>query len=566
MAADRERIISLLKDTSLFGKLAPEQIARVADQFQSQTYTAEEVIFHQGDRAESFYLVLEGKVEVLREADRRKIRLAVFVPGDYFGEEALLYRQRRTASVKVLTPATLIYLTRTRFELLLKTIPTLKPTLSVAVSSRRLARKLHFPWLAPDEVIYVMARRHPIFLLRAALFPSLGLIASLALSLALYTSQSAFPSLVYVGLALSGLMLAWLAWNLVDFTNDYYIVTSQRVVELEKVVLLYDSRDEAPLSSILSVGIETSFWGRRLGYGSVVVRTFTRQVTLEAVSYPKQVAAMVEEYWSRVKRSSRKEEKDAMENAIRKKLGLGPKQDPYALPPKPDASAKTPGTAGRTVKPGVLQNFLSTLFMLRFQSGPVVTYRKHWFVLLQQTWMPLVLFLLGWVGLALLIIYPIAFLSAGAIAGLLFFYQTGLFLWWLYEYIDWRNDIYQITQDQVIDIEKRPLASEVKKVAPLESILSIEYSRIGLIGMLLNYGTVNITVGGTKFAFNAVFNPSEVQQDIARRREELLVRKRRGEQDAERERVSDWIATYHRNASELRQEVEEKPEEDAFSE
>jgi flagellar basal body-associated protein FliL len=65
-------------------------------------------------------------------------------------------------------------------------------------------------------------------------------------------------------------------------------------------------------------------------------------------------------------------------------------------------------------------------------------------------------------------------------------------LWLLYNFVDWRNDIYQVTAEQIWDIERKPLGKEEKRSAPLENILSIEYERLGLIGLLFNFGTVNI--------------------------------------------------------------------------
>ena len=40
--------------------------------------------------------------------------------------------------------------------------------------------------------------------------------------------------------------LGWIAWTYLDWTNDLYIVTNQRVVYVEKVIGIYDSREEAP--------------------------------------------------------------------------------------------------------------------------------------------------------------------------------------------------------------------------------------------------------------------------------------------------------------------------------
>jgi hypothetical protein len=88
-----------------------------------------------------------------------------------------------------------------------------------------------------------------------------------------------------------------------------------------------------------------------------------------------------------------------------------------------------------------------------------------------------------------------------------------LFLWWLYRFIDWRNDIYQVTDKFIFDIYRKPLGTESKQSAPLENILSMEHQRVGFLGYILNYGNVVINVGETRFIFMNVHRPC-VQQDI----------------------------------------------------
>jgi hypothetical protein len=83
-------------------------------------------------------------------------------------------------------------------------------------------------------------------------------------------------------------------------------------------------------------------------------------------------------------------------------------------------------------------------------------------------------------------------------------------LFWLYHYIDWSNDIYVVTSDQIFDIERKPLSREVKKSAKLENILSLRHDRIGIFGLMLNYGTVTINVGTEEFIFYGVYDPAQV--------------------------------------------------------
>jgi hypothetical protein len=69
---------------------------------------------------------------------------------------------------------------------------------------------------------------------------------------------------------------------------------------------------------------------------------------------------------------------------------------------------------------------------------------------------------------------------------------------------------------------------------------------------------VYITVGGTKLAFEDVMDPASVQSDIDRRREARMDKKNQAAVAAERERMADWLATYHRSAEDFKREEEKK--------
>ena len=62
--------------------------------------------------------------------------------------------------------------------------------------------------------------------------------------------------------------------------------------------------------------------------------------------------------------------------------------------------------------------------------------------------------------------------------------------------LDWSNDRFEVTNDQIIDIDRKPFGSETRNAAPLEGILGTFYERKGILGNIFNFGTVYITVGG----------------------------------------------------------------------
>ena len=120
-----------------------------------------------------------------------------------------------------------------------------------------------------------------------------------------------------------------------------------------------------------------------------------------------------------------------------------------------------------------------------------------------------------------------------------------LFPWWLYNYVDWRNDIYQVTDRSIFDIERKPFGTESKKSAALENILSLEHERIGFLGYILNVGNVLINVGEAKFTFNDVYEPALVQQDIFSRMQQVRYKKQQEEVARERDRILKLLEIYH---------------------
>jgi hypothetical protein len=127
-----------------------------------------------------------------------------------------------------------------------------------------------------------------------------------------------------------------------------------------------------------------------------------------------------------------------------------------------------------------------------------------------------------------------------------------IFLVWVYRYADWRNDIYQLTNDQILDIYRKPLGREDKKTADLENILSLQHQRYGIIGLILNYGDVVAMVGATRFVFTGVYNPASVEQEIFERINARKKSKKDADDVRERERIADWLAAYYSQTETLR--------------
>jgi len=549
----QEARVAFLRRIHLFQELKEEELDAIAAALQEETRAEGENVFVKGDEADRFFIIQRGAVLLTRPRRGGDQDRTPLVDGDYFGEDALLSAGVHAANAVASEDVALFSIARADLLQYARQLPKLKRAFEVSMTSRRLLRRLHFEWLSPDEAIHFVARKHEVVLYQALSVPIVALAAPILLFVHFMLSRAFFA--IFGAGILFLVVIGWAVWNWIDWGNDFYIVTNQRVIWLEKVIGLYDSRQEAPLSTILSVGVETDMMGRFLDYGDVVVRTYVGKIAFKNVAHPFEAARLVEEHWTRSKRSASRAERETMRNVLRRKMGQPEVLNMGQTPPT--EKMVTPSLYRRSI----LRVIGEKWFNLRVEDGGSIIYRKHWFVLLQQTWQPTVLMLLIGAGMLARLIklaqtpnlrlfdptkVPVIDTTMLVLPTLL----IPVILWWIYQYLDWRNDIFVVTSDQILDIDKKPFGTETRRAAPLENILSTEAERVGLAGYLLNFGTVYITIGGASLEFQDVLDPSAVQADIDRRRESRAAQKREMETAAERERMSDWLVAYHENQQE----------------
>jgi CRP-like cAMP-binding protein len=557
MDVDQAQTYELIRDLFLFSGLRDEQVAQIASLFATIRLEDGQILYSKGEAGHNFYIIYAGSVGETRLIAGEKEETAILVPGDFFGEEALLFNRPHAATIQAQEPTTLLQLDSEQFDRLLREYPQVKSNLIRTAQTREIVRSQKFEWLRDDEVIYQIARKHEA-VLAAVLIGPLVLLA-ISLVLVYYVAALGSGTVAWIaGVAAASLLgsgaILWGVWNYIDWGNDYYIVTNQRAVWIEKVIWLYDSRDEAPLNTILSVNVTTNFWGRLLGFGNVIVRTYTGEIVFKHLGKPHQMADAVEEYWHRAQERSEREETEAMELAIRRHLGLVEEEPKQRFPPIQETS---PPPQVPKKKTGLWERYFANFFKMRIEEDNVITWRKYWTVLVGKTWRPtlsifIVLVLTG-AYLGLYFLHFIEFLSPKIVlpAGILL---TLLLLpWWFYNYVDWRNDIYQVTDKYIFDIERKPLGTEVKKSAPLENILSLEHKRVGFLGYLFNYGNVIINVGVAQFVFIGVHEPARVQQDVFNRMYALRRSREEAEAAVERERIAEALTMYHRNIQDSQQ-------------
>jgi CPA1 family monovalent cation:H+ antiporter len=99
----------LLQNVPLFSELSIEDLESLASVSRLLYYLPGDDIIRIGESGSSLYVVANGQVEVLDRDDKAVAQLS---KGDFFGEIALLWDSKRTATVRAVIPSTLLCLHR----------------------------------------------------------------------------------------------------------------------------------------------------------------------------------------------------------------------------------------------------------------------------------------------------------------------------------------------------------------------------------------------------------------------------------------------------------------------
>ncbi len=527
----------VLGKMALFQELDEQQLTALAKQCSEFHILSGDLLYREGDRADNFYLVYSGEFHSASEESPTPSPLSISRSGDFFGERALLDGSGRAFTVTAAKDSLLLYIPKKHFFDLISDHPDIAKHLMERTDAKEIKQEIDFDWLRDGEIVHHLMRKHSAYLwlrLSRALLSAIFGLLSINMSINSADAESQFRWLALGG-ALIFIAIVWALWEYYDWRNDFYVITNMRVVWLEHVLLRSTSRKESPLSSIQQVNVHTSYIGRILHFGDVIVRTYTGTVPMRAIGNPQHIKEMIEEYVSRDSNQSRTDRHETIRRAVRESMG----KENARLAPENEEQEEAP----TMIDPG--ERF--QLFKTRHVDGDEVTYHRHWFVLFSSLLLP-AFFLVA-------VIYGLRTLYGGlppdnASWAIAIVFTVLPILVMLYRFFDWQNDIYRVTSEKLIDSEKKPLGSEVSKSASLANVLSLENHRVGILGLLLNFGEVRINVGDTSLDFIDVHNPALIQEDIFIRMQAQKSTLKDINDNEERARMAEWLQIYEeeRNA------------------
>jgi CRP-like cAMP-binding protein len=100
---------------SVFQELTGSDLDKIRARALRRNYKKGELIFSEGDTADYVYFIESGRVSIFIRKFTVQEEIATLGPGEYFGEMAVFYKDKRTASVAALTDTTLLSVDRNVF-------------------------------------------------------------------------------------------------------------------------------------------------------------------------------------------------------------------------------------------------------------------------------------------------------------------------------------------------------------------------------------------------------------------------------------------------------------------
>jgi len=538
-------VISRLARVDLFSSLSDEELRLVASIVKRVRYRRGYRICRQGQPCTSLYIFDSGEA-IARAADEFGVEKPVgyYKPGHTLGEALFLRGKPWEATVEATTDVELLRIEAHDFELLLSASPQIADKLGQEIHLPTPPRAPRFSWQEPGEHVVWFGHRHKYVLLSKVAGP----IVVAVFLLAVFVTIEQRGSLAWAVFSFLLVLCAfWLGWQWIDWANDYFVVTNRRVVHRELGLLQREERREAPLDKIQNVNVvRTGPLARILGFGKLIIATASMSggLVFDPISKPEEARESIFEQINRSKAWAKASGQDEIRRELAQRLGRaggGSSARVATQAPRPPVGGIS-AKGARTRRP---------LFAIRIEEGDNVIWRKYWIVLDNGISKPIT------IGAALLVLALLPFDRFSPTAKFVTDYDivplyiavvcTVIFTWLAYEYADWRNDLYMVTPDRIVDMEKSPFRlRETRREASLANIQNVGYTRPGFLANILNYGKVVIETAGQtgSFEFYNVADPAGVQRDIFEYTERYRERQRQAEERRLREQLGDWIEAY----------------------
>jgi CRP/FNR family cyclic AMP-dependent transcriptional regulator len=546
-----------LRQVGLFDSLSIAELAFIAESGRVVKYECGDLIIRKGDTDQTFYVIIRGQVRVWDIGPNGVARLLNYhAKGDFFGEMAPLNDTPRAANVDVVDDVELVAFDPDGFERIIQH-QKINDYLRTWGQERILKSNRRFEGKHWDEISIVLAHKSWFALLRIVLFPGLMILMSWALSgLLIALADISRDIVVSLALAVTVGMGLWIFWMYEDWHNDDLIVTSKRIIHIERILVppFPVERHEVYIDQVQDITTRNHGpWTYLFNVRTLEIKT--AGVGIIEFPYLDRADGIRDEIFrardlARVRRVG--EERSRIRHTLLTELERPAKQVMPLV-----SGEKTSMTPERE---GILKFLDYFVPRMRIVKPDQIIWRKHWLVLAREVGVPAVLLALSLAGTAVGLIRPgllrqMPLHITATVPGVAVLIALG---WYLWNYDGWRNDIYIVTDERIIDIEGSPfhLQRESRTEGTFDVIQNTDYSSPNWLFRVLRIGDVTIDTAAKQnaFTFDSVPRPEEVQQEIFKRL--TAFREKRSREAAERQyaEFTKWFGTYHRSVMEQKEQ------------
>ena len=128
--------IDLLKQVPFFDNFDNDQLRLLAFGAEMRAYRAKQVIFRQGDLADSGFVITEGQIRMTISENGFDLQSQVLGPGSLIGEMALMAETRRSAMATAIEDVKVIQIRRVTFRRVMDEYPELAAIIHDRVAGR----------------------------------------------------------------------------------------------------------------------------------------------------------------------------------------------------------------------------------------------------------------------------------------------------------------------------------------------------------------------------------------------------------------------------------------------
>lgn len=540
---------------------SPQQMVDFAQRAKIKRYEQGEQIYRQGKAGHDFLIVIKGQIRAVDTQTEELKLLSYFSQGEIVGERAILANTVRTATVEVVTNhAILAFFDRDTWNWLTSQNPQFENYFQALEKNRLKQSEVKFRGKQWDETVVDSTKRHFIAYLSTLPLPLTLLIGPILFFLAAELLGIQFIATLSNGLVLLAIVpfvavsVIVMIYNFFDWRNDDFIVTTKRVIHIERYLFFGEQRRYAPLTRIQDVTVTSGILDVIFEADNLRITTAGAGVIdFNNIRRANEIRQVIFRERDRSKARVAAADVAALRKNIAHQLNWEEKIQENVMAVAEDEAAVDDTTHAKTIH----YNRFIDYFIPRAKEvddaggGTIVIWRKHFLVLLIHIFLPILAIIISsYLFLASMILWlpPFGPIVAWPIQVLLGVAVLVSIFWYIWQYDDWSKDQYIVTDTQIIDIEASSFRlTKTRREGTFDNIQGV-YSEVpSLFYKLLNMGNVIIETAGTQetFTFNMVFDPASVTREIFNRWAQYQQREREKSRDSTTNQILDVLKEYH---------------------